>query len=79
MADNDSKKSPLAMISLAPVAGLLFIVGSLTLLIFANIWAKYPLFHPLVGTDGAMLLIILTSRPFTMFMARKLLKPLKPS
>ncbi|AGY60095.1 hypothetical protein GKIL_3849 [Gloeobacter kilaueensis JS1] len=31
----------------SPIAGLLFIVGSLVVLIFANQLAHYPLFFPL--------------------------------
>ncbi len=46
MADNSSN-NPLSIIRLAPIAGLLFIVSSLALLILANVLAKYPLFHAL--------------------------------
>jgi hypothetical protein len=31
----------------SPIAGLLFIIGSLVVLIFANIALNYPLFHPM--------------------------------
>jgi hypothetical protein len=38
----------LPFLSLAPIAGLLFIVGSLTVVVAANIYLQYPLFHPMI-------------------------------
>ncbi|WP_281067828.1 hypothetical protein [Anthocerotibacter panamensis] len=35
-------------LSLAPISGALFIIGSVVVLALANIYAKYPLLHPLV-------------------------------
>ncbi len=48
MADEkNSAPNPLMIIRLAPIGGLIFIVLALVVLIFANVLADYPLFHPL--------------------------------
>jgi hypothetical protein len=47
MADDKKTQSPLAIIRLAPIGGLIFIILSVTVVSIANVLTDYPLFHPL--------------------------------
>jgi len=48
MADQKTSSNPLMIIRLAPIGGLIFIILSVTVVALANIYTKYPLFHPMI-------------------------------